>query len=241
MYRVLICDDEEDIRSGIRLLLSSEGMIALEAENGEQALQMLRQGEEINLVLLDIMLPTIDGLHVLEELRRQSNVPVILLSAKSEDEDVILGLNIGADDYIAKPFKPSELIARVQAQLRRYMRLGSGSNSRLIRIGGLELNDNEKSVLRDGTPVFLTPLEYDILCLLMKNAGRVFSPKDIYRIVWNAAPMGAENAVAVHIRHIREKIEQNPAEPKYLKVIWGKGYKIQPVREDGNREVEHGA
>lgn len=227
MYRILVCDDEMDIVSALRIYLTEEGYLVREAYNGAEALDIIRT-EEIHLVLLDVMMPGMDGFETMAEIRRLSNVPVILVTAKSEEQDKVKGLNLGADDYITKPFNPPEVIARVNSQIRRYMRLGGGSGkSKLITVGGVSLDDNSKSVTVDGNPVSLTPLEYDILCLLMKNAGRVFSPKEIYRIVWNEAPMGAENAVAVHIRHIREKIEIDPAEPRYLKVVWGKGYKIQ--------------
>ncbi len=227
MYRILVCDDEMDIVSALRIYLTEEGYLVREAFTGAEALDIIRT-EEIHLVLLDVMMPGMDGFETMTEIRRISNVPVILVTAKSEEQDKVKGLNLGADDYITKPFNPPEVIARVNSQIRRYMCLGGGSGkSKLITVGGVSLDDNSKSVTVDGNPVSLTPLEYDILCLLMKNAGRVFSPKEIYRIVWNEAPMGAENAVAVHIRHIREKIEIDPAEPRYLKVVWGKGYKIQ--------------
>ena len=226
MYRILVCDDDRDIVTAIRIYLNAEGYQILCAYNGVECLDILRE-QEIHLVILDIMMPQKDGIETLAELRQWSNVPVIFLSAKSEDVDKIAGLNVGADDYICKPFNPVELIARVKSQLRRYMQLGGGSQqNKLIKIGGLTLDDTTKSVMVDNVLVSLTPLEYDILSLLMKNAGKVFSPKEIYKIVWNETPMGAENAVAVHIRHIREKIEIDPAEPRYLKVVWGKGYKI---------------
>ena len=227
MYRILVCDDEKDIVSALRIYLSAEGYQVTETYDGKQLMEALAK-EDYHLVILDIMLPQKDGIQVLSEIRARFNVPVILLSAKSENEDKIIGLNAGADDYITKPFHPEEVLARVKSQLRRYMELGgNGLQNRLIRIGGIRLDDNAKIVTVDGEPVALTPLEYDILRLLMKNAGKVYSPKEIYRLVWNENPMGAENAVAVHIRHIREKIEINPAEPRYLKVVWGKGYKIQ--------------
>lgn len=227
MYRILVCDDEKDIVSALRIYLTEEGYTVEEAYNGQQALELLGQ-MDFHLVILDIMMPCKDGLETLKEIRKRWNVPVILLSAKSEDEDKIIGLNSGADDYITKPFNLSEVIARVKSQLRRYMQLGCSTSQTLqYTIGGITLDDDAKIVTVDGEKVSLTPLEYDILCLLMKNAGKVYSPKEIYRIVWNETPMGAENAVAVHIRHIREKIEIDPAEPRYLKVVWGKGYKIQ--------------
>ena len=227
MYKILICDDDKDIVSALRIYLNAEGYQTLCANNGDECLELMRN-HEVNLVILDIMMPQKNGIETLSELRSYSNVPVIMLSAKSEDIDKISGLNIGADDYITKPFNPVELMARVKSQLRRYMKLGGGAqNSKLIKIGGLTLDDTTKSVMVDNELISLTPLEYEILSLLMKNAGKVFSHKEIYKIVWNETPMGAENAVAVHIRHIREKIEIDPAEPRYLKVVWGKGYKIQ--------------
>ena len=227
MYRILICDDEIDIVSTLRVYLTDEGYLVREAYSGAEALEILRT-EEIHLVLLDIMMPDRNGLEIITEIRRTSNVPVILVSARSEEQDKVRGLNLGADDYVTKPFTHGEVVARVNSQIRRYMRLGGGAGlSKLIRIGGVTLDDNAKTVTVDGSTVSLTPLEYSILCLLMKNAGTVFTPKEIYRIVWNEAPMGAENAVAVHIRHIRQKIEADPANPRYLKVVWGKGYKFQ--------------
>lgn len=227
MYKILLCDDDKDIVSALRIYLNAEGYQTICSYNGEECLAIL-QKQEIHLVILDIMMPQMDGIETLAEIRNFSNVPVIFLTAKSEDIDKIAGLNIGADDYITKPFNPVELIARVKSQLRRYMKLGGGSqNSKLIKIGGLTLDDTTKTIMMDNELVSLTPLEFEILSLLMKNAGKVYSPKEIYEIVWNQAPMGAENAVAVHIRHIREKIEIDPAEPRYLKVVWGKGYKIQ--------------
>lgn len=227
MYRILICDDDKDILSALRIFLTTEGYTVVSAETGAQALDVL-QNMEIHLVLLDVMMPELDGLSTLKALREWSNIPVILLTAKSEEEDKVEGLGLGADDYICKPFSNAELLARVRSQLRRYLQLGCGvpHNKQLV-IGAIRLDDDTKQVHVDGEPVSLTPLEYDILRLLMKNPNMVFSPKEIYRIVWKETPMGAENAVAVHIRHIREKIEIDPAEPRYLKVVWGKGYKIQ--------------
>ncbi len=227
MYRILICDDDKDILSALRIFLTTEGYTVVSAESGAQALDIL-QNMEIHLVLLDVMMPELDGLSTLKALREWSNIPVILLTAKSEEEDKVEGLGLGADDYICKPFSNAELLARVRSQLRRYLQLGCGvpHNKQLV-IGAIRLDDDTKQVHVDGEPVSLTPLEYDILRLLMQNPNMVFSPKEIYRIVWKETPMGAENAVAVHIRHIREKIEIDPAEPRYLKVVWGKGYKIQ--------------
>ena len=226
MYRILVCDDNREVVSSIRIYLNAEGYQTVCAYGGQECLDLLRE-QEIHLVILDVVMQGKDGISTLSELREWSNVPVILLSAKAEDTDKIAGLNVGADDYMTKPFNPVELIARVKAQLRRYMQLGSGPrSSNQIKIGSLILNDTTKTVLVENKLVALTPLEYEILSLLMKNAGKVFSPKEIYRSVWNETPMGAENAVAVHVRHIREKIEPDPAEPRYLKVVWGKGYKI---------------
>ncbi len=225
MNRILVCDDDREVVASIRIYLNAEGYQTLCAYNGKECLDLLRS-HEIQLVILDIVMPEKDGISTLSELREWSNVPVILLSAKAEDTDKIAGLNIGADDYMTKPFNPVELMARVKAQLRRYLQLGAAPRSSQITIGKLVLDDATKTVLVENKLVSLTPLEYEILSLLMKNAGKVYSPKEIYRSVWNEAPMGAENAVAVHVRHIREKIEPDPAEPRYLKVVWGKGYKI---------------
>lgn len=227
MYNILVCDDERDIVSALNIYLTSEGYRVFSAYNGREALQLI-QKEDVHLILLDVMMPEMDGITAMVEIRRLSNVPVILLTAKSEDNDKILGLNIGADDYITKPFNPIEVMARVKSQLRRYMSLGGGSvRSSVLVAGGVELDDNAKRVTVDGDEVSLTPTEYDILKLFMQNPGTVFSPKDIYRRVWNDSPIGAEGTVAVHIRHLREKIEISPAEPRYIKVVWGKGYKME--------------
>ena len=227
MYNILVCDDENDIVSALKIYLSAEGYRVFEAYNGKEALDIVDR-EEIHLVLLDIMMPKMDGITATTKIREISNVPIILLTAKSEDTDKVLGLNIGADDYVTKPFNPVEVIARVKSNIRRYIQLGGGDvkPSRII-IGGITLDDNEKAVYLDGEAVSLTPREYDILKLFMQNPGTVFSPKDIYRKVWGEIPINAENAVAVHIRHIREKLEINPAEPRYIKVVWGQGYKIE--------------
>lgn len=226
MYRILICDDDREVVSSVRIYLNAEGYQTVCAYDGKQCLEILQQ-QEIHLVIMEVVMPGMNGIETLANLREWSNVPVILLSCKSENTDKIAGLNVGADDYLTKPFNPVELVARVKAQLRRYMQLGgSTACQRNLEVGALSLDDSTKTVLVDNKTVSLTPLEYEILSLLMKNTGKVFSPKEIYRIVWNEAPMGAENAVAVHIRHIREKIEPDPAEPRYLKVVWGKGYKI---------------
>lgn len=227
MYKILVCDDEKDIVSALRIYLTSDGYQVLEAYSGAQALEVLEK-EDIHLVLLDVMMPQMDGLTALARVRQVSNVPVILLTAKSEDTDKILGLNVGADDYVTKPFNPVELLARVRSQLRRYLQLSGGQirPSQLV-IGSIALDDDAKAVTLDGEPVSLTPREYDILKLLMQNSGTVFAPKEIYRRIWGEEPYGAENAVAVHIRHLREKLEINPADPHYLKVVWGQGYKME--------------
>ena len=227
MENILVCDDERDIVAALKIYLSAEGYTVFEAYNGNEAVEIAER-EEIHLVLLDIMMPVLDGISTLNKIREFSNVPIILLTAKSEDTDKILGLNVGADDYITKPFNPVEVIARVRSQLRRYLRLGGGSvGESVFEAGGISLDDSQKTVSVDGNAVSLTPREYDILKLLMKNSGRVYSPKEIYREIWREEPYGAENAVAVHIRHLREKIEINPAEPRYLKVVWGRGYKME--------------
>lgn len=230
MYTILICDDDRDIRRALRIYLTGEGYRVLEAENGQQALEVL-EGSQADLVLMDVMMPGLDGLAATMKLREGSSVPVILLTAKSEDTDKILGLTVGADDYVTKPFNPLELIARVKAQLRRTAWSAAQEHrEENLRIDGIELDDAAKTVTLNGEPVTLTPTEYDILKLLMENPGRVFSSSDIYRLVWKDAPLGAQNTVAVHIRHLREKIEINPAEPRYIKVVWGKGYKLEAGR-----------
>jgi len=227
MYNILVCDDERDIVSALRIYLAAENYNVFEAFSGAEALKIADR-EDIHLILMDIMMPEMDGITAMIKLRETSNVPVILLTAKSEDTDKILGLNVGADDYITKPFNPVELLARVRSQLRRYLTLGGGTvQSTRLSIGGIVLDDDAKEVTVDGEAVSLTPREYDILRLLMQNPDKVFSPKDIYRKVWQENPIGVENTVAVHIRHLREKIEINPAEPRYLKVVWGKGYKME--------------
>ena len=230
MYNILVCDDEKDIVSALHIYLSSEGYQVFEAFNGLEAIDCI-QNNEIHLVLMDIMMPKMDGITAMSKIREFSNVPVILLTAKSEDTDKILGLNIGADDYVTKPFNPVEILARVKSQLRRYMLLGGNvAKPDRITIGGIELDDNEKLVLIDGEKANLTPTEFEILKLFMQNPGQVFSPNQIYEKVWNDNPFGTENTVAVHIRHLREKIEINPAEPRYLKVVWGRGYKMEDSR-----------
>ncbi|MCF0121414.1 MAG: response regulator transcription factor [Oscillospiraceae bacterium] len=230
MYNILIVDDERDIVNALKIYLSDPNYNILTACNGAEALEVLER-EDIHLVLLDIMMPVMDGMSAMARLRETSNVPVILLTAKSEDSDKILGLNVGADDYITKPFNPLEVTARVRSHLRRYMFLGGrASEPRTIRLGGIELDDESKSVTLDGDPVSLTPTEFDILKLLMANPGRVYSPREIYSAVWNDTPIGSENTVAVHIRHLREKLEIDPSEPRYLKVVWGQGYKMEKVK-----------
>lgn len=224
---ILICDDEKDIVSALKIYLEAEGYQTFPAYNGKEALAVLDK-EDIHLVLLDVMMPGLDGIGVLAKLREWSNVPVILLTAKSEDTDKVLGLNLGADDYITKPFNPVELLARVRSQLRRYLQLGGGkARESVLTIGAVSLDDASKTVTVDGEPVSLTPREYEILKLLMQNPGRVFHPRDLYRKVWNEEPFGAESTVAVHIRHLREKIEIDPAAPRYIRAVWGQGYKIE--------------
>ena len=228
MYNILICDDEKDILSALKIYLESEGYSTASASYGKEVLDIIATNE-IHLVLLDIMMPVMDGITALTKIRGQYNIPVIMLTAKGEDTDKILGLNIGADDYVTKPFNPVELLARVRSHLRRYMQLGGNiphSATETITVGGIELNDSSKEVFVDGNPVNLTPTEFDILKLFMQNQSRVMAPSEIYRKVWNDDPFGAESTVAVHIRHLREKIEINPAEPRYLKVVWGQGYKF---------------
>ena len=228
MYNVLICDDDPDIVAALKIYLSSENYHLLTASNGREAVELVRS-QPVHLILMDIMMPELDGIAATAQLREAaSNVPIILLTAKSEDSDKVLGLNIGADDYVTKPFNPAEVQARVRSQLRRYTNLGGMAKGpdRLV-IGGIELSDDEKSVTVDGEPVSLTPMEFGILRLLMGQPGKVFSSKQIYEQVWNEPAMGGEAAVAVHIRHLREKIEITPSEPRYLKVVWGQGYKME--------------
>ena len=227
MYNILICDDERDIVSALKIYLSDDEYELYEAFNGIEALDLI-ENNDIHLILLDIMMPEMDGIQVLMKMRESKNIPVIFLSAKSEDTDKILGLNLGADDYITKPFNPVELLARVKSQLRRYMVLGSGNmNTSLMQIGDIELDDNSKIVTHMGEVVNLTPKEYGILKLLMENPKRVFSPKQIYESVWDEYAYGTEGTIAVHIRHLREKLEINPDEPRHIKVVWGQGYKIE--------------
>lgn len=227
MYNILVCDDEKDIVSALRIYLTAEGYRVFEAGNGAEALEVIDR-EDIHLALLDVMMPGMDGITALNRLREHHNLPVILLTAKSEDTDKVLGLNVGADDYVTKPFNPVEVLARVKSQLRRYLQLGGGTvRPTALRLGGIALDDRTKEVTLDGDPVSLTPREYDILHLLMGSPGTVFSPKRIYRAVWGEEPFGVENAVAVHIRHLREKLEIDPSDPRYIKVVWGQGYKME--------------
>ena len=227
MYNILICDDEKDIVNALKIYLNDFGYQFFEAYNGKQALDII-ENTEIHLVLLDIMMPVMGGIETLTKLRQFSNIPVIFLTAKSEEVDMIMGLNMGADDYITKPFRPMEVTARVKSHLRRFLQLGAGEiKPEVLRIGGIELNDKTKQVLVDGENISLTPTEYEILKLLMEHPNEVFSPKEIYRRIWKENPFGTENIVAVHIRHIREKIEIDATNPRYLKVIWGQGYKME--------------
>ncbi len=227
MYNILICDDEQDIVNALKIYLANPDFNLFEANTGLQALKVMEK-EDIHLVLMDIMMPRMDGISAMVKIRETSNVPVILLTAKGEDTDKILGLNAGADDYITKPFNPVEVTARVRSQLRRYLQLGGRVEApEKFVIGGIELDDRAKQVTLDGEPVALTPTEFEILKLLISAPGKVYSPRDIYREVWKDNPIGSENTVAVHIRHLREKLEINPAEPRYLKVVWGQGYKME--------------
>ena len=234
MYTVLICDDDRDIVSALDIYLTSEGYRTIAAYNGEQAIEAVRE-ENVDLILIDIMMPRLDGIRATARLRESGgNIPIILLTAKSEDTDKVLGLNIGADDYITKPFNPIEVLARVKSQLRRYTTLGGKTPAQtaedgVLRNGSILMDDEAKSVTVDGEPVSLTPIEYNILRLLMKNLGRVYSTAQIYEQVWNDPALGSENTVAVHIRHLREKIEIDPANPRYLKVVWGLGYKMEKM------------
>ena len=228
MYNILICDDQPDIVSALKIYLTSEEYCLFEASNGAQALEIVNR-EDIHLILLDIMMPVMDGITAAVKIRERSNAPIIFLTAKSETEDMVLGLNVGADDYITKPFVPVEVLARVRSQLRRYAHLGScpSENGGELTIGGIALDDRAKTVTVEGDPVSLTPTEYSILRLLMENPGKVYSTKTLYEAVWQETALGSEGAVAVHIRHLREKIEINPSEPRYLKVVWGQGYKME--------------
>ena len=227
MYKILICDDQPDIVNALKIYLAPEGYELYEAQNGAQAVETVKK-EGIHLVLPDVMMPVMDGVTATAKIREFSNVPIILLTAKSETEDKVLGLNVGADDYITKPFVPVEVLARVRSQLRRYARLGSHQTEPdSLTIGGISMDDRTKTVTVEGESVNLTPTEYAILHLLMSNPGKVYSTKTLYEAVWREAALGSEGSVAVHIRHLREKIEINPSEPRYLKVIWGQGYKLE--------------
>ncbi|MBR1930640.1 MAG: response regulator transcription factor [Lachnospiraceae bacterium] len=229
MYNILICDDEKDIVNALKIYLNDADYQLMEAYDGLEALELVKNNE-IHLVLMDIMMPNMDGIQAMVKIREHSNVPIILLTAKSEDADKVLGLTVGADDYITKPFQPMEVSARVKSQLRRYMQLGGGNIQKgVLKVGGIWLDDKEKNVLLDGEEVALTPTEFEILRLLMQHPGQVFSPKEIYQRIWNDLPYGSENTVAVHIRHLREKLEINPAEPRYIKVVWGQGYKCEKL------------
>ena len=225
MYRILICDDQKDIVNALRIYLTPEGYDLYEAYNGQQELCKEKQ---MDLILLDVMMPVMDGVTATAKIREFSNAPIILLTAKSETEDKVLGLNVGADDYITKPFVPVEVLARIRSQLRRYSRMDNRTEDKeVLTIGGISLDDRTKSVTVEGEPVSLTPTEYAILHLLMSNPGKVYSTKALYEAVWQEAALGSEGSVAVHIRHLREKIEINPSEPRYLKVMWGQGYKLE--------------
>lgn len=231
MYNILICDDEKDIVSALKIYLESEGYSTICVYNGAQAVEAVCNND-IQLVVMDIMMPIMDGISAMVKIREISNVPIILLTAKSEDTDKVLGLNVGADDYITKPFNPVEMLARVKSQLRRYTQLGCNSGSTvkdksIINCGGIMIDDKAKDVFIDGEKILLTPTEYEILKLMMKRNGEVISPAEIYKSVWHAPAIGTESTVAVHIRHLREKIEINPAEPRYIKVVWGQGYKFE--------------
>lgn len=231
MFKILVCDDDKEIVEAIEIYLTQEGYEVLKAYDGEEAIQTLKK-EHVDLLIMDVMMPRLDGIRATLKIREENSLPIIILSAKSEDADKILGLNIGADDYVTKPFNPLELVARAKSQLRRYTQLGStvqDEKKEVYEVGGLSINDELKEVTVDGESVRLTPIEYNILLLLVKNQGKVFSIDQIYKNIWNEEAIGADNTVAVHIRHIREKIEINPKEPRYLKVVWGVGYKIEKL------------
>lgn len=233
MINILVCDDDKDIVDAIEIYLAPEGYHILKAYDGIQAIEMMRSND-IQLLIMDVMMPRMDGIRATLKIREESNIPIIILSAKTEDTDKIFGLNVGADDYVTKPFNSLELVARVKSQLRRYTKLGTMTSetvSNVYRTGGLEINDDMKQVTVDGRVVEkLTPIQYNILLFLTKNKGRVFSIEQIYENIWNEDAINADNTVAVHIRHIREKIEINPKEPRYLKVVWGIGYKMEDIK-----------
>ena len=230
MQTILVCDDDKDIVEAIDIYLTQEGYRVLKAYDGPQALEILKK-EEVHLLIIDIMMPKLDGIHATLRIREESSIPIIILSAKTEDADKILGLNIGADDYVTKPFSPLELVARVKSQLRRYTKLGTMAENteNVFRTGGLVVDDDKKQVTVDGENIRLTPMEFNILCFLVRNAGKVYSIEQIYESIWNEEAIGVDNTVAVHIRHIREKIEINPKDPQYLKVVWGIGYKVEKL------------
>ena len=237
MTNILVCDDDKEIVEAIEIYLAQEGYNVIKAYDGEQAIRALKEND-IQLLIIDIMMPKLDGIHATLKIREYSSIPIIILSAKSEDADKILGLNIGADDYVTKPFNPLELVARVKSQLRRYTKLGNlnTDNNAVFRAGGLVINDETKEVTVDGEPVKLTPIEYNILLLLVRNQGRVFSINQIYESIWEEEAIGADNTVAVHIRHIREKIEINPKEPRYLKVVWVSDTRSRSSRDEKSRK-----
>lgn len=231
MAKILVCDDDKEIVEAIDIYLTQEGYEVLKAYDGQEALKVLN-ANDVDLLVIDVMMPRLDGIRATLKIREENNIPIIILSAKSEDADKILGLNVGADDYVTKPFNPLELVARVKSQLRRFTQLGSTAkenNAAVYTTGGLSINDDLKEVIVDGEPVKLTPIEYNILLLLVRNQGKVFSIEQIYENIWNEDAIGADNTVAVHIRHIREKIEINPKDPRYLKVVWGVGYKVEKI------------
>lgn len=230
MYNILVCDDDKEIVEAIDIYLTKEGYKVIKAYDGVEAIEKLKN-EKIHLLLIDVMMPRLDGIRATLKIREESSIPIIILSAKSEDSDKVIGLDVGADDYVTKPFNPLELIARVKSQLRRYTKLGCMTQvkEKSYTVGGLEVNDETKEVMVDGKSVKLTPVEYNILLLLVKNPGRVYTIEQIYENVWKEEAVAADNTVAVHIRHIREKIEINPKEPRYLKVVWGIGYKVEKV------------
>ena len=231
MQHILVCDDEEDIVAALKIYLEADGYCVHAAYTGADALKIVRE-EPVQLALMDIMMPGMDGITAMAKLREFSNIPVILLTAKSEDSDKILGLSVGADDYITKPFNPVEVLARVKSQLRRFLQLGAAVKTpSVISVGRIELDHDAKRVTLDGEPVALTPKEYDILYYLMQHPGKVYTPAELYSAVWNETPVGIDNTVAVHIRHLREKLEIDPSNPRYLKVVWGKGYKLEGDRQ----------
>ncbi len=234
MYNVLICDDERDIVSALKIYLSGEGYNLLEAYDGREALEAVRRND-VHLILMDVMMPGLDGIAATAKIREESNAPIIMVTAKSESGDKVLGLNVGADDYITKPFDPAEVVARVRSQLRRYTRLGAApepEKAGRYAVGPILLDEEGKSVSVDGEGVTLTPIEYNILRLLIKHPGRIYSSAQIYEAVWNEDAVGAENAVSVHIRHLRQKLEIDPSEPRYLKVVWGLGYKLEDMKDE---------